>query len=185
MFNRAEMFNYRARHPKFKADEIIRKLALRKRAVVADIGSGGGYFAIRFAETVGLDGKIYAIDTNPKFLSHIAKVAGENKLTNIETISIKRNGLNLPEQSCDLIFLRNVFHHLDDPVAYFKTLKRFLKPGGKVAVIDYKKPKSFSFISLLGHYVEEGLILETMKKAGYEPVECYDFLPEQSFNIFS
>lgn len=178
------MLNRRASHPKFKADEIIEVLSLQKGAVVADIGSGGGYFTIRFAKTVGLNGRVFAVDTNARLLAYVKNYAKKNQITNVETVLIDKNGLNLPKEGCDLIFLRNVFHHLNQPEHYFKTLKCFLKPGGRVVVIDYKKRKTLNVIALIGHYAEEAFIQETMKNAGYVLVERYDFLPEQTFNVF-
>jgi len=185
MFSKAEMFNRKASHPKYRANEIMKVLALSEGAVVADIGAGGGYFAMRFAETVGSEGKVYAIDTDRKLLAYIEKCAEKNRIANIETILTGERGVVLPEQSCDLIFLRNVFHHLRQPEDYFRSLKHFLRPKGRVAVIDYKKPRAvMRFISPIGHYAEERFIRETMRKAGYVLVESHDFLPEQSFNIF-
>ncbi|MBM7854577.1 ubiquinone/menaquinone biosynthesis C-methylase UbiE [Desulfohalotomaculum tongense] len=184
LFNRAEMLNRRARHPKFKADEIIGALNLQKGAVIADIGSGGGYFTMRFAEAVGPEGKVYAVDVNAKLLAYIENYAKENRMTNVETVLVGESGLNLPEQSCSLIFLRNVFHHLNSPERYFKALKRFLKPGGRVIIIDYKKGTALNLIALMRHHVEEAFIQETMKNAGYDLVDRYCFLPQQSFNVF-
>lgn len=185
MFNKAEMLNRRASNPKFKSREILNVLALHKGEVVADIGAGGGYFSMLFAEDVGLDGKVYSLDTNPKMLTHIKSYAEENQLTNINTVLVNEDDLNLPEHGCDLIFLRNVFHHIQDKETYFAKLKSFLKPNGRIVIIDYKKTETFNFINLMKHYVEENLIISTLENAGYKITDSYDFLSEQSFNIFS
>lgn len=184
MLNRAEMLNRRASNPKFKVDEIINILSLEKGNVVADIGCGGGYISMRLAGKVGLDGKVYAVDANKNMLDYVNTLAKDNQMTNLETVLVDENGLKLPAQSCDLIFLRDVFHHIEDRKSYFLTLKSYLKPNGKVVIIDYKKSNSFSFINLMKHYVKEELIQETLKEAGYVLIESFDFLPEQSFNIF-
>ena len=91
--------------------------------------------------------------------------------------------MNLPEKSVDLFFLRNVFHHLPDRVEYFKNIKKLLKDDGKIAIIDYKK-KGFSFTGLFGHYTPENVLMDTMDKAGFSPLEKFDFLPDQLFIIF-
>lgn len=184
LFHQAEMFNRRASRPKFKAAEIFATLQISVKGTVADIGSGGGYFTMRFAEAVGLDGKVYALDTNPNLLNYIAKIASENQMTHIETVLIADTGINLPGPGCDLIFLRNVFHHIEKPVDYFKKLKPALKPGGKIAVIDYRKGKALNFITLFGHCVAAGVIHESLQKAGCKLFASYDFLPEQSFDVF-
>lgn len=185
MLNRAEMLNRRADHPKFKAGKVISTLALKPGAVVADIGSGGGYFTMRFAEEVGLDGRVYAADKNEKFLDYIKNQARKNQMTNVKTVLVDENGLKLPENGCDIIFLRNVVHHIEDRKSYFANLKRFLKPEGRVVIIDYKKRKTMNFISWMGHYVEEDDIKQTMRNAGYELVEKYNFLSEQSFTVYA
>ena len=77
--NRAKMFNKRASKPKYKADQILEKLALKPGQFIADIGSGGGYFTYRFAKAVGEKGKVYAVDTNQEFLTFIKKQATEQE----------------------------------------------------------------------------------------------------------
>ncbi|MDP3065379.1 MAG: methyltransferase domain-containing protein [Methanobacteriaceae archaeon] len=85
---------------------------------------------------------------------------------NIEIVLANQNGVNLPENNVNLLFLRNVFHHLPEPIDYFKNIKKFLKNDGKVAIIDYKK-KEFNFTGLFGHYTPEDVLIDTMDKAGF------------------
>lgn len=184
MLNRAEMLNRRAGHPRFKAYEIIKALAIIPGTVVADIGCGGGFFTMRFAEAVGLDGRVYAADSNKKFLDYVKNHALQHQMTNVTTMLVDEKGVNLPEHGCDLIFLRNVVHHIEDRKSYCQTLKKYLKPGGRVVIIDYKKRKSMNFITWMGHYVEEEEIKQMMREAGYELAQGHDFLPEQSFTVY-
>ncbi len=184
IFNRAEMLNKRANRQKFKIDEMFKKLPISKGAVIADIGCGGGCFTMRFAEMVGQDGKVYAVDINEKYLAYVGEYIHKKQITNIELVKVDGIGLNLPDQSCDLIFLRNVLHHIEDRTCYFENMKRYLRPKGKVAIIEYKGRTGLNFITLWGHYVEEEVILRTMKNTGYTLVNSCDFLPEQSYNIF-
>jgi len=184
LFNRAALMNRRARQPRFKATEVVAALALREGAVVADIGAGGGYFSMLLARAVGPTGRVYAVDTNPKVLAYVDEQAEDHQLRNVETVLVTSEGVNLPAAGCDLIFARNVFHHLNEPVAYFRDLRAYLKPEGEVAVIDYKKRSLFSFVTLMGHYVEEELIRSTLADAGYVLARRFDFLPDQSFHVF-
>jgi len=182
---KAKMFNKKASDPKNKPDQILEALELRQGQNVADIGAGGGYFCLRFAEAVGRKGKVYAVDTNPKFLESIKNGAKEKRLNNVKTILVVGKDLTLPERGLDLIFMRNVCHHLTNRVEYFKKLKRFLKPRGRVAILEYKHAKPFTFRGMFGHYVPRETIIEKMKEAGYRVKQEFDFLPEQSFTIFS
>ncbi|MFX1563737.1 MAG: class I SAM-dependent methyltransferase, partial [Promethearchaeota archaeon] len=147
-----------------------------------DIGAGGGYFSLRFAEVVGKEGIVYAIDTNPGFLEFIRDSAKEKGLDNIRTILTKESVPVLTEK-VDLIFTRNVYHHLSNRVEYFKTLKGVLKPSGRISIIEYRRGGLFR--RTFGHYVPQETIVEEMGEAGYQVTEKYDFLPEQSFTIFS
>jgi arsenite methyltransferase len=182
---KAEMFNRKASDPKNKPDGVLEALALQKGQKVADIGAGGGYFSLRFAETVGKDGRLFAVDTNPKFLEFIKNNAREKGLDNVETVLTTESNPNLAEKSIDLIFMRNVCHHLSNRVEYFKGLNGALKPRGRIAIIEYKSGRRFSFHRKFGHYVPEKVIIEEMKDAGYRLDKGLDFLPEQSFLIFS
>ena len=101
----------------------------------------------------------------------------------METLLVNPNGINLPEESVDLFFLRNVFHHIPNQQEYFKNLEKFLKEDGKIAIIDYNKRK-LSFTGLFGHHTPEIVLLDIMKQAGFSLQEKYDFLPDQLFMVF-
>jgi ubiquinone/menaquinone biosynthesis C-methylase UbiE len=181
-----EMFNKKASKPKYKADQIMETIALRPGQIIADIGSGGGYFTYRFAKIVGDKGKVYAVDTNQEFLSYIKKQATEQGLSNIVTMHTASEHPDLPKHTFDFVFLRNVSHHLSNRVDYFQRLKERLKPDGKIVIIEYDgRGGFFSFQRLYHHFVPQNILLEEMKQAGYSIQKSYDFLSEQSFTIFS
>jgi len=182
---KAKMFNRKASDPENKPDKILETLGLKAGQNIADIGAGGGYFSLRFADAVGRDGQVFAVDTNPEFLKVIRNSAEEKGLDNVETVLVTEDNLTLPERSLDLVFMRNVCHHLPDRVEYFRKLKSLLKPEGRIAIIEYKRGGCFSFRRMFGHYVPKESIVEEMNEAGYRLKEDLDFLPEQSFTIFS
>ena len=180
----AKMFNKKASNPKNKPDQIVEAMALKPGQSIADIGAGGGYFSLRFAEMVSGKGKVYALDTNPDFLEFIKNSAKEKKLNNVITNLATEDRLDLPEKSLDFIFMRNITHHISNRVKYFKNLKKFLKPDGKIIIIEYKPSKSFSFRGLFGHHVAKETIIREMKEAGYLLEKEFVFLPEQHFTIY-
>lgn len=180
---RLKMLNNEASSPKNKPSNIIEHLNLKKGMVIGDIGSGGGYFSREFSRKVGDDGRVYAIDVNQKSLDYVARNLEKEKINNVEIILAKPQGIDLPEK-IDLFFLRNVFHHLPEPVEYFKTIGKFLKDNGKISIIDYEKRK-FSFPGLFGHYTPEDVLLDIMNSAGFYPLEKHEFLQEQLFLIFA
>ncbi|MGZ7068625.1 MAG: class I SAM-dependent methyltransferase [Methanobacterium sp.] len=179
---RLNMLNKEAASPKNKPSEIIKSLNIQKGDIVGDIGTGGGYFSFEFSKEVGDEGKVYAIDTNKKSLDFIKVKSKEKGINNIKTVLADDNGLSLPEKA-DIFFLRNVFHHLPEPVGYFKNARQFLKDEGKIVIIDYKK-RGFSFTGIFGHYTPEDDLIDIMGKAGFILKDKFDFLSEQSFIIF-
>jgi arsenite methyltransferase len=181
---KAEMFNRKASDPKNKPYEVLKALELQQGQKVADIGAGGGYFSLQFAEIVGADGRVFAVDTNPQFLDFIKKTAKEKGLGNVVTILTEKDKPTLLGENLNLIFMRNVCHHLANRAEYFKKLKDALKPEGKIAIIEYRRDKGFSFHRLFGHYVQKEKIIKEMEQAGYQLEKDLDFLPEQSFTVF-
>ncbi|MBT0159955.1 hypothetical protein G4O51_08215 [Candidatus Bathyarchaeota archaeon A05DMB-2] len=80
--------------------------------------------------------------------------------------------------------MRNVCHHLPKRPKYFKSLKSALKPEGRIAIIEYKKARGFSFHKIFGHYVPKEKIIKEMEEAGYQLEKDWAFLPKQSFTMF-
>ena len=178
----ARMFNRRASDPRYKPDRILETLALQRGEIVADIGSGGGYFSLRFANAIGQEGKVYAVDTNPKMLEFVRQRANEKGMYNVVTLLVKGDDLPLPEKALNLVFMRNVCHHLPNRVEYFQKIKKSLKPEGRIAIIEYRR--SGVLRGLFRHYVPQEIILDEASEAGYKTKESFDFLPDQSFTIF-
>jgi ubiquinone/menaquinone biosynthesis C-methylase UbiE len=185
MSRQAKMFNRKASDPRNKPDQILETLELQLGQTVADIGAGGGYFSLQFAETVGKRGKVYAVDTNPEFLEFIRDHAQEKGLTNLEAVLVTEDNLTLPARRLDLIFMRNICHHLQNRAKYFRKLRSLLRPHGRIAIIEYRHARRFSFRGLFGHYVPKATLLKEMRDAGYTLQKSLDFLPEQSFTIFA
>jgi len=180
---KGRMFNKKASDPRNKPNQIIETIGLKSSQVIVDIGSGGGYFTLRFAEIVGEEGKVYAVDTDEKLLEFVNNNAKQKGLNNIIMV-LAKDKLELPEESLDFVFMRNVTHHISNRVSYFKNLKKFLKPYGKVVIIEYKKGKPFTFRGMFGHYVSKETIVQEMEEAGYVLEKEFDFLPEQHFTIY-
>jgi arsenite methyltransferase len=179
------LYNRDASSARSKSDQVLACLHLRPGDVVGDIGSGGGFFTFAFAGEVGEGGKVYAIDVKADFLGQIKDQATERGIRNVEAVLVEGDQLGLPERSVDLFFARDVFHHLPEPVPYFQNLKRFMKPAGRVAIIDHVEPKGITFIRVFGHYTSTEVILSDMEEAGFTLSESFSFLRTQSFNVFT
>jgi len=145
--------------------KVIAALKIQPAAIVVDLGSGGGYFTFRLAEAAGQNGKVYAVDVDQDMVDLIAKTAKENAASNIEPILAKPNDPMLPKTGVDLIFTSNTYHHIDNRVAYFANLRRYLRPGGSVAIIDFDRRAWLE--GLLRHYTPSEFIKREMEQAGY------------------
>ena len=154
----AKIFDEKASNPKNKPEQVIEAVALNPGESLADIGARGGYFSLRFAEIVGRKGRVYALDSKPEFLDYIKVSAQERGLHNVIPVLLTEDKLALPGKGLDLIFMRNVTHHMSSRVTYFRNLSDFLKTDGKIVIIEYKKGKSFTFRGLFGHHVPKEII---------------------------
>jgi len=184
-YSKAKMFNRKAACRQSKADAILKALNIQPGQTVADIGSGGGFFAFLFSHQVGPKGTIYAVDTNQDFLEFINLQAKKQGITNITTVLTTEHSIMLPEHSLDLLFVRSVYHHLQNRTTYFLETKKLLAPQGRIAIIEYTQQGSkFSFQRRCGHNVPPEVIIEEMTNAGYTVTASFDFLAVQSFTIF-
>ncbi|KAA3617307.1 MAG: class I SAM-dependent methyltransferase [Calditrichaeota bacterium] len=178
--DRAKHFNKLARAPEWKPDEVIKTLDIQKGDFIGDLGSGGGYYTFRFAEETGSEGKVFAADINQEFLKSIELDAKEKGISNIQTILAKTDDSNFEENSLDLIFIRNTFHHFDNKNQYIKKLAGKIKKDGRIAIIDYKKESSSG---PFGHNITKEDVLESLKGNGLIIEKEYKFLEKQYFFI--
>lgn len=119
-----------------KPDEVVASLAVAEDAIVADLGAGTGYFAIRLAKAAS-KGKVYAVDIEPTMVAWLAERATEEQLANLVAVQGGADDPALPEP-VDLVFMCNVFHHIADPQAYFTRVAAQLRPGARVVIVDFK-----------------------------------------------
>lgn len=164
-----------------KPDQVIEALAISPGERIGDIGSGEGYFTWYLAEATGPGGKVYAIDVSEAANARVEEDAQERRLTNVETVLCEVDDPAIPE-AVDLVFTCNAYHHLDDRVEYFSGLKRYLRPGARVAIVELDGEGFFRRTA--GHYTLLETIQREMEAAGYTLRESFDFLPRQSFVVF-
>jgi ubiquinone/menaquinone biosynthesis C-methylase UbiE len=163
-----------------KPHEVIQALGLKPDAVIADIGAGTGYFAVRFANMVP-KGTVYAVDIEPDMVRYLGERAKREKLANLKPVTGRADDPALPAK-VDLVLLVDVYHHIEDRERYFRSLAASLKPGGRVAVIDFRldspsgPPKSAR--------VAPERVKAELAGAGYVLAEEHAFLPRQYFIVF-
>ncbi|MBL9200485.1 MAG: methyltransferase domain-containing protein [Opitutaceae bacterium] len=121
---------------RLKVDEAVAALKLKPTDVVADIGAGSGVFTVPLAKAVTA-GRVYAVDIDQGLVDHIAKKAQEAKAGNVRAVLGAFTDPKLPARDVDVAFIYDVLHHIEDRAEYLKNLAPYLKPGGRVAVIDF------------------------------------------------
>ena len=162
-----------------KPHEVIQALALKPDAVIADIGAGTGYFSVRFAHMVP-KGRVYAVDTEPDMVKHLAERAKRNGLANVTAVAGAPDNPRLPEKA-DVVVMVDVYHPVDARERYFRKLQDSLKPGGQVAIIDFRldspvgPPKNAR--------MTPDQVKAEMKRAGYVLATEHTFLPNQYFLV--
>ncbi|MGP8246394.1 MAG: class I SAM-dependent methyltransferase [Bryobacteraceae bacterium] len=122
--------------------EILALLDLRPGETAADIGAGTGYFAIPIAARIA-PGKLYAVDLQPEMLDKLrAKLAAPGVPTNIELLRGAASATNLPDASVDLVLMANLWHELDSHDRVLREVDRILRPGGRLAILDWRRDVS-------------------------------------------
>lgn len=117
---------------------LIDVLNLKQGSVVADIGAGSGDQTLALAEYVGSDGHVYSSELGRDSVQYLQDVVDSSPVTNVTVLEGHPERTNLPEECCDALFLRRVYHHFGNPSVMNKSMLQALRPGGRLAVIDFE-----------------------------------------------
>jgi cyclopropane fatty-acyl-phospholipid synthase-like methyltransferase len=164
-----------------KPDEVIAALKLAPDAVVADIGAATGYFPVRIARSVP-KGRVYGVDIEQSMVDYLTARAKNEGVANLTAVLGSPDDPKLPEP-VDLVLVVDTYHHIENRPAYFERLASKLKPGGRLAIVDFRKGQP------MGPPEEMRIDLPQLKdelaKAGYSLAQSFDFLPNQYFVVFA
>jgi len=173
------------------ADEVKRLAALmewKPGTIAADIGAGDGKYTLAAVERVGASGKVYATEIDRKKLEELQGEVAKRKLENVTVVESKEADTNLPSGCCDAIFLRRVYHHLTKPVEFDRNLARSLKPGGRLAIIDFAPRSGLEPVEGVpsnrgGHGIAQKLVIEELRAAGFEVEKIVNDWPDDSYCV--
>lgn len=177
----ARVFDDPSRDAWQKPDAVIRALALAPDALVADIGSGTGYFAVRLARAVP-QGHVWGADAEPDMVRYLAERGRREALANLTSVQAAPQDPRLP-RPVDLVLVVNTYHHIAERPSYFRRLQQSLRPGGRVAILDFLPdapegpPRQVR--------IPAAFVKEEMERAGYGLVTEHTFLPYQYFVVFA
>jgi ubiquinone/menaquinone biosynthesis C-methylase UbiE len=166
-----------------KPEEVIAALGLKPGEVIADIGAGSGFFSFRFAPKVGKGGRVYAVDINPDMILYMNRCIRDKKIKNVTTILSVPDDPLLTDASINRFFICNTWHHVENRPRYIALMKKMLKPGGQIIVLDYKKEQLPVGPPPDMKIAKEDVIRE-MESNGFKLAKEHALLPYQYFLIF-
>ena len=168
----ADRFTGESREVYVARMEVVKATALKPGEAVADVGAGTGVFTRLFAQAVGPTGRVYANDIAPRFLAFIAENAAKDGMKNVHTVQGGDRSTNLPDASVDVIFHSDVYHHFEYPMTMNADLRRALKPGGRLYVLEFEKVPGLSSANTMTHVrAPKETVIAEITKAGFTLVE--------------
>ena len=160
-----------ARRAWFPPSEVLNAMGLHSGLTIADVGAGTGYFSLPLAQAVGQQGTIYAVDAQEEMLSLLRQKLNEASLSNLEPIRAEADNTGLAAGSCDLFFAANVWHEFDDRNAVLRESARVLKPGGRIAILDWRTDAPPEPGPPLTHRLPSSTAVDALRSAGFQKIE--------------
>ncbi len=167
-----------------KPHEVVNSLGIKEGESIADIGAGSGYFAFRFARHVGENGRIYAVDINPDMILYMNRRLRDLQLKNVVTVLSAPDDPLLPDRSIDRFFICETWHHIQDKAKYLALMKKMLKPGGQVIMIDFQK-RTLPVGPPDEMKIAREDVIRQMQVNGFHLTKENTFLPYHYFLIFA
>lgn len=165
---------------------IVDASGVRQGMVVADIGAGTGLFTRLFAERVGPQGRVYAVDISRPFIENIVRTSQQRGFLNVEGVVNGHKDVSLPPDSIDLAFLVDTYHHFEYPVSMLSSIHRSLRPGARLIVIDFRRDPQHSSSWVMGH-VRAGrdAVIDEISRAGFRLIDDKALLRTNYYLVFS
>ena len=164
-------------------EAMLEALKINPGSTVADIGAGAGYTSLRLARRVGAGGTVLATDVQPQMLSMLRDNAKAAGVANIKPIRATQTDVKLPESAVDLALMVDVYHEASNPEALLGGIKKALKPGGRLVLVEFRgedpevpiKPE---------HKMTLAQVRKELEPQGFRFVESLEFLPWQHIIVF-
>jgi ubiquinone/menaquinone biosynthesis C-methylase UbiE len=163
-----------------KPEALVAALEIKPGMTVADVGTGPGYMLPHLSAAVGPKGKIYAEDIFPDMIEAAKKYSGEKQLANVHFVLGNEKNAQLPANSVDLALVLDTYHHFDYPGEMLDSLRKALKPEGRLVIVEYhKNEKSMDNGLALKHIrgTEDEFVKE-IEGFGFTTVSRKQFTPE-------
>jgi ubiquinone/menaquinone biosynthesis C-methylase UbiE len=162
---------------------MLKALNIKPGQTICDMGCGNGFYSLKLAKLVGEKGQVLAVDIQPEMLSLLNERAKEAKLTNIKPVLGTTVDPNLPKGKVDLILCVDVYHEFSNPEEMLAAMRKSLKPGGRVALVEFRAEDPKVPIKPL-HKMSKEQILTEWPANGFKLVDQFDKLPWQHLMLF-
>ncbi|WP_010581840.1 class I SAM-dependent methyltransferase [Schlesneria paludicola] len=184
-FPAADWLERPEREEEERLTELIRALNLQPGDVAADIGAGSGVLTLKMAEKVGETGKVFAVDIQQEMLNLLEDKIKDRKIENIELVLADETSPHLQPESLDLALMVDVYHEFAFPFETMLELSKAIKPGGRVAFVEYRREDPKVMIKLV-HKMSEAQIKREISQPefGLKWKETIKTLPKQHIVVF-
>ncbi|MBC7882718.1 MAG: class I SAM-dependent methyltransferase [Anaerolineae bacterium] len=175
------IFESPGRDQRLQIERVMDELAIGPGKVVADIGAGGGWFAVRAAKRVQPTGQVYAVEISQNFINAINERAKREGLSNIRTVRGTAADPKLPDKSVDAVLILKAYHEIADPVSVLRKTRQAMKSGALLGIID-KNGRGDD------HGLNREVVIKEANQAGFKLVKSFDFVKpddEDYFLVFS
>lgn len=180
-----------AAQPSGQISRLAKAMSWKAGQTIADIGAGDGQYAFAASSLLGEHGRVYATELDEKKLQAIKEEVARRGLKNFVVLRAAEKDTNLPENCCEDIFLRRVYHHLTAPQEIDASLMRNLKPGGLLAIIDFPPRKWLTASSPVngvpenrgGHGIPQKILVDELKAAGFTLEQTLNDWPEDDYCV--
>jgi ubiquinone/menaquinone biosynthesis C-methylase UbiE len=156
------------------AETLFAALGIREGQTVCEVGAGSGSLSIAAAKIVGSTGRVYTSELGETRVQKLRAAVAASGLQQVTVVAGEAEGTNFPDQACDALFMRDVYHHFTDPAAMNAAVHAALKSGGRVAVVDFRPPGEDAAPAERAKNGTHGVLPDTvvreMEAAGFEPV---------------
>ncbi len=182
-------FNNPRREDWEKTSRILDFVQIKPGEVVADIGSGPGYYTFKFADLVGKSGRVYAIDTTKEYLDYVTSVASKYGIENIAPVHSKGNDISMPAESFDVAFLCSLYHaiyitsmeYVKDQ--FIESIRKGLRKDGRLIIVD-NSLLAENENPYYGPGIAKELIIAQLKQYGFELDSFGQFIPQRYILVF-
>ena len=171
------IFEGEKRAENLQIERVMDVLKITEGKTVADIGAGSGWFTVRAAKKAGVKGKVFAVEINEEAIKYINERAEKENLPNIQTVLGAEDNPNLPADSVDAVLILKTYHEIAQPVKVLQNLRKSLRRGALVGVIDRNGSGG-------DHGINKESVIEEAKRAGFVLKEEFDFVKPDGMDYF-